>query len=173
MLWITSFNRCWISLLLLMLNAFLQARVVYFKTDSTILGTFQCSACSVGAPPTCTSSTTDEEMRQIEQPVECLIERTKHKCRRCTRFFSSEAALKQHHCEPQIKKEKCSHCSKTINCANNLEKHLRSCEKAPTHLSKRQLRHTTLDGPTSWENRPSTPKKLMVEEVQVGASGTC
>ena len=23
---------------------------------------------------------TDEDMRQIEQPMECLIERTKHKC---------------------------------------------------------------------------------------------
>ena len=46
---------------------------------------------------------TDEEMQQIKQPVECLIERTKHKCRRCTIFFSNEAALKQHHCEPQVK----------------------------------------------------------------------
>ena len=26
----------------------------------------------------------------------------------------------------------------------------------------------TLDGPTSMENGPSTPKKLMAEEVQVG-----
>ena len=41
---------------------------------------------------------TDEEMRQIEQPIECLMKRTKHKCRRCTRFFSTEAALKQHNC---------------------------------------------------------------------------
>ena len=49
---------------------------------------------------------TDEEMRQIEQPMECLIERTKYKCKRGTRFLSNEAALKQHHCEPQIKKEK-------------------------------------------------------------------
>ena len=30
---------------------------------------------------------TDEEMWQIEQPMQCLIERTKHKCRRCPRFF--------------------------------------------------------------------------------------
>ena len=97
-------------------------------------------------------------------------ERTKHKCRRCTRFFSNEAALKQHHCEPQIKREKCPHCSKTIDRANNLKKHLRSCEKAPTHPSKRQLRQTTLDGPTSYENGPSTPKKWMVEEVQVGGA---
>ena len=50
---------------------------------------------------------TDEEMRQIEQPMECLIERNKHKCKRSTRFFSNEAGLKQHYCEPQIKKEKC------------------------------------------------------------------
>ena len=78
---------------------------------------------------------TDEEMLQIEQPMECLIERTKHKCRRCTRFYSNEAVLKQHHCEHQIKKEKCPHCSKAINLA----KHLRSCETAPTHPSKRQL----------------------------------
>ena len=90
---------------------------------------------------------TDEEMRQTEQPIECLIERTKRKCKRCTRFFSNEAALKQQHCDPQIKKEKCPHCSKTINRANDLEKHLRSCEKAPTHPSKRQLCQTTLDGP--------------------------
>ena len=77
-------------------------------------------------------------MRQIEQPMECLIERTNHKCKRYTRFFSNEAVLKQHHCERPIKKEKCPHCGKTINCANNLEKRLRSCEKAPTHPAKRQ-----------------------------------
>ena len=47
---------------------------------------------------------THEEMQQIKQPMECLIERTKHKCKRCTRFFSNKAALKQHHCEPPIKK---------------------------------------------------------------------
>ena len=79
---------------------------------------------------------TDEEMWQIEQPMECLIERTKHKCKRHIRFFSSETAFKQHQCEPQIKKEKCPHCSKTINRANNLEQHLRSYEKAPTCPSK-------------------------------------
>ena len=111
---------------------------------------------------------TDEEMRQIEQLMECLIERTKHNCRRCTRFFSTEVALKQHNCEPQIKKEKCLYCSKTINRVSNFKKHFRSCENAPTHPSKRQLRQTTLDGPTSLEDGLSTPKKLMVEEVQVG-----
>ena len=47
---------------------------------------------------------------------------------------------------------------------------MRSCEKAPTHPSKQQLRQTTLDGPTSLENGPSTPKKLVVEEVQVGGA---
>ena len=47
---------------------------------------------------------------------------------------------------------------------------MKSCEKAPTHLSKQQLRQTTLDGPTSLENGPPTPKKLMVEEVQVGGA---
>ena len=109
-------------------------------------------------------------MCQIEQPMECLIERTKHKCKGCTKFFSNGAALKQHHCESQIKKEKCPHCIKTINPTNNLEKQMRRCEKAPTHPSKRQLRQTTLDGPTSLENGPSTPKKLMVEEVQVGGA---
>ena len=57
MLWIASFNRCRMSLLLLLLNAFLKVRAVYFKADSTISGAFQCSACSAGAPPTCTSST--------------------------------------------------------------------------------------------------------------------
>ena len=50
---------------------------------------------------------TDEEMQQIEQPMECLIERTKRKCKRCTRFFSNEAVRKQHQCDCQIKKEKC------------------------------------------------------------------
>ena len=113
---------------------------------------------------------TYEEMQQIEQPMECLIERTKRKCKRHIRFFSSEAAFKQHQCEPQIKKEKCPHCSKTINRANNLEKYLRSCKKAPTYPSKRQLHRTTLDGPTSLENEHSTPKKLMVEEVKVGGA---
>ena len=109
-------------------------------------------------------------MRQIEQPMEYLIERTKLKCKRCTGFFSNEAALKQHHCEPQIKKEKWPHSSKTINHANNSEKPLRSCEKAPTHPSKQQIRQTTLDGPISLWNGPSTPTKLMVEEAQVGGA---
>ena len=72
---------------------------------------------------------TDEEMQQIEQPMECLIERTKHKCKRCTRFVWNKAAFKQHQYELQIKKEKYPHCSKTINRANNLEKYLRSCER--------------------------------------------
>ena len=49
MLWITSFNRCRTSLLLL-LNVFLKVRAVYFRMDSTISGVFQYSAC-------CTSST--------------------------------------------------------------------------------------------------------------------
>ena len=53
-----------------------------------------------------------------------------------------------------------------------MEKHLRSCEKAPTHPAKQQLHQTTLDGPTSSKNGPSTHKKLMVEEVQVGGAPT-
>ena len=62
-----------------------------------------------------------------------------------------------------------THSGKTINCANNLEKHLRSCEKSPTHPVKQQLR---LDGPTSSENERSTPKKFMVEKVQVDGTPT-
>ena len=102
--------------------------------------------------------------------MECLIKRINHKCKRCTRFLSSEAALKQHHCESPIKKEKCLHCSKTIKHTNNFEKHLRSCVKALTHHAKRQLRETTLNGPTSSKNEPSTPKKLNVEEMKVGST---
>ena len=49
-----------------------------------------------------------------------------------------------------------------------MEKHLRSCEKAPTHPVKQQLCQTTLDGHTSFENGLSIHKKLMVEEMQVG-----
>ena len=109
----------------------------------------------------------DEEIRQIKQPMECLIERTNHKCKRCT---SEEAMLKQHHCELPIKKEKSHHCIKTINRPNNLEKLLRSCEKTPTHTVKRQLRQTALNGPPSSKNGPSTPKKFIVEEVQVSGS---
>ena len=96
--------------------------------------------------------TTDKEMRHIKQRMECLIERTRHKCKRCTKFFSNEAGLRQHHCEPPIKKGKCPHCGKAINRVNNLEKHLRSCEKAPTYPTKQQLCQATLDGPTSSEN---------------------
>ena len=40
MLWVTSFNRCRTSLLLLVLNAFLKVRAVYIKADSTISGAF-------------------------------------------------------------------------------------------------------------------------------------
>ena len=105
---------------------------------------------------------------RLSNQMECLIERTKYKCKSCSRFFSNKAALKQHHCEPPIKKDKCPHCGKTINHANNLEKHLRKCEKAPIQPAKQQLCQTTLDGPISSENEPSTPKRSMVEEVQVG-----
>ena len=113
---------------------------------------------------------TDEEIEQTEQPMECLIERTKHKCKRCTRFFSYEAVLKQHQCELQIEKKKCPHCSKTMNCVNNLKKHLRSCEKAPAHPNKWQWCQTTLDGPTALKNGPSTLEKFIVEEVQGGGA---
>ena len=37
---------------------------------------------------------TDEEIRHIKQSMEYLIERTKRKCKSCTRFFSNKAALK-------------------------------------------------------------------------------
>ena len=57
MLWITAFNRCRTSLLLLKLDAFLKVRAVSFKVDSTILGDLQCSTCSAGALPTSTFST--------------------------------------------------------------------------------------------------------------------
>ena len=36
----------------------------------------------------------DEEMRLIEQPMECLIERIKHKCKRYTRLFSNNTTMK-------------------------------------------------------------------------------
>ena len=48
--------------------------------------------------------------------------------------------------------------------------HLRSCGKAPTHSAKRQSCQTTLDEPTSSKNGSSTPKKLIVEEVQEGGA---
>ena len=40
--------------------------------------------------------------------------------------------------------------------------------RRPTHPAKRQLHQTALDGLTSSKNGPSTPKKLIVEEMQVG-----
>ena len=52
-------------------------------------------------------ATIDDEMKQIEQLMECPIERTKRKCKKCPRFFSNEATLKHHHFEPPMKKEKC------------------------------------------------------------------
>ena len=99
-------------------------------------------------------ATTDEEMRQIEQPMDCRIERTQRKYKKCARFFSKEAALKEHQCEPPIKTEKSPHYGKAINCTNNLEKHLRSCKKAPTHPAKGRLCQMTLDRPTSSKNGP-------------------
>ena len=53
-----------------------------------------------------------------------------------------------------------------------MKKHLRSCEKAPTHPSKQQLHQRTLNGLTSSKNGPSTPKKLILEEGQVGGAPT-
>ena len=69
-----------------------------------------------------------------------------------------------------MKKKKCPHCGKAINRIYNLEMQLRSCERAPTHSGNQQLRQTTLYGPTSSKNGPSTPQKLMVEEVHVGGA---
>ena len=57
-----------------------------------------------------------------------------------------------------------------MNCSNNLGKYLRSCVKASTHPPKQQLRQTALDRPTSSKDRPSAPKKLIAEEVQVGGA---
>ena len=51
------FQSLQMSFLLLLLNAFLKVSSVYFNADSTISGAFQCSACSAGTLPTCTSST--------------------------------------------------------------------------------------------------------------------
>ena len=82
---------------------------------------------------------TDKEMGHIEQPMEYLIERTNYKCKKCTKFFSNDVAVKQHQFESRIKMEKCLHCSKTINQAYNLEKRLRSCKKALTHPTKQKL----------------------------------
>ena len=56
-LWITTFNCCRTSLLLLLLNVFLKVREVYFKADSLVSGPLERSECSAGAPPNCTSST--------------------------------------------------------------------------------------------------------------------
>ena len=49
-------------------------------------------------------ATTDKEKRQIEQPMNCPIEKTQHRCKKCVRFFSN----------------KMSHCGKAVNCTNNL-----------------------------------------------------
>ena len=102
--------------------------------------------------------------------MKCLIKRTNCKSKRYTRFYFDEAVLKQNRCETSIKKRICPHCGETINCVNKLERHLRSCEKTTTHPAKLQLRQMTLDGPTSSKNGPSVPKKLMVEEMQVGGA---
>ena len=40
------------------------------------------------------------------------------------------------------------HCGKAINSTYYLEKHLRSCEKAPTYTVKQQLRQMALHEPT-------------------------
>ena len=113
-------------------------------------------------------ATTDEEMQYIEQRIDWPIERTQQKSKKYVRFFFNETAFKQHHFELPFKKKKSPHCAKAINHTNNLEKHLRSCERAPTNPARRQLRQKNLDGPTSFKNRHSTPKKLMVDEVQMG-----
>ena len=68
---------------------------------------------------------------------------------------------------PLIIKEKRSHCGKAIDRTNNLEKRLKSSEKALKHHAKQKLCQATLDGSTSSKNGPSPPKKLMVKEMQV------
>lgn len=77
----------------------------------------------------------DEVMPQIEQRMECPIERTQHKCKKCARFFSNQAGHKQHHCKPSIKKEKCSHSEKAINCTDKLEKHLQEVFFTPYQMT--------------------------------------
>ena len=57
MLWIMSSNRYRITLLLLLSNVFLKVRAVYFNVVSFISGAFLCSAFSIRALHTCTSST--------------------------------------------------------------------------------------------------------------------
>ena len=85
---------------------------------------------------------------------------------------SSPTKLRSSSTSANLSSKRRNVCVKRINHAKNLEKHLRNCDKAPTHPAKRQLLQTTLDGPTSSKNGPSTPKKLMTEEVQVGGAPT-
>ena len=35
-------------------------------------------------------ATTDKEKQQIEQPMNCLIENTQHRCKKCARLFSNK-----------------------------------------------------------------------------------
>ena len=70
------------------------------------------------------------------------------------------------------KKDKCTHCGKAINWDKNLEKYLRSCEKAPKHSAKQQFLQRTLVGTASSKNGLSMSMKLIVEEEQVGGSPT-
>ena len=59
------------------------------------------------------------------------------------RSYAPETPLRTSHQNREL-----PHCGKAINSTYYLEKHLRSCEKAPTYTVKQQLRQMALHEPT-------------------------
>ena len=107
----------------------------------------------------------DEEMLKIEQPMEYLIGKTKHKMQEVYQIFlkqsCTQAALLW---TSNQKREKSPHFRKTINRINNLEYQLRSCEKAPTHPSNdNYVRQNWMD-PLHWRMDPQHWKASKIVE---------
>ena len=91
MLWINS-NCCRVSLLLLVQSEgdFMKVTVMYFKVDSTILGGFQCSTCSAGAPLTYTQVGVVSFLG-VEGPFLDKVGPSRVACRHCCLVGSVEA----------------------------------------------------------------------------------
>ena len=72
MVWITSFNGCRTSILLLLWNVFLKVGAVYFIADSTISGVFQCSACLVGHSPLAPTPLSISQVLMVHSLTRCV-----------------------------------------------------------------------------------------------------
>ena len=80
----------------------------------------------------CNNTLTDDELEDMFPPTDKEMQKIEQQVQEVFQILLQPSCAQAAHCEPAIKKDKCPRCSKVINCAINLKKHLKSCQKALT-----------------------------------------